>query len=164
MFDEIEEFCLDRENPSLGMESRMLTTAMLTQVSTLSCSYTLSLSFFKSLSAVCVCVFLCFCVFLCVCVCVCVCVCACVCVCVYVYVCVCVCVCMYACMCVRVSLTLIFRHFFSTSISLSQLTLSYPHSCLHPAKRSTPSTSRYIYRSNKPVKILRCCGDPTWPI
>ena len=46
LFDEIEEFCLDRENPSLGMESRMLTTAMLTQVSTLSCSYTLSLSFF----------------------------------------------------------------------------------------------------------------------
>ena len=32
LFDEIEEFCLDRENPSLGMESRMLTTAMLTQV------------------------------------------------------------------------------------------------------------------------------------
>ena len=34
LFDEIEEFCLDRENPSLGMESRMLTTAMLTQVRT----------------------------------------------------------------------------------------------------------------------------------
>ena len=32
LFDEIEEFCLDRENPALGMESRMLTTAMLTQV------------------------------------------------------------------------------------------------------------------------------------
>lgn len=32
LFDEIEEFCLDRENPSLGMESRLLTTAMLTQV------------------------------------------------------------------------------------------------------------------------------------
>ena len=34
LFDEIEEFCLDRENPTLSMESRMLTTAMLTQVST----------------------------------------------------------------------------------------------------------------------------------
>jgi SpoVK/Ycf46/Vps4 family AAA+-type ATPase len=33
LFDEIEEFCLDRENPNLAMESRMLTTAMLTQVS-----------------------------------------------------------------------------------------------------------------------------------
>ena len=32
LFDEIEEFCLDRENPNLAMESRMLTTAMLTQV------------------------------------------------------------------------------------------------------------------------------------
>ena len=32
LFDEIEEFCLDRENPALGRESRMLTTAMLTQV------------------------------------------------------------------------------------------------------------------------------------
>jgi hypothetical protein len=32
LFDEIEEFCLDRENPSLAMESRMLTTAMLTQL------------------------------------------------------------------------------------------------------------------------------------
>lgn len=31
LFDEVEEFCLDRENPSLSMESRMLTTAMLTQ-------------------------------------------------------------------------------------------------------------------------------------
>lgn len=31
LFDEVEEFCLDRENPNLGMESRMLTTAMLTQ-------------------------------------------------------------------------------------------------------------------------------------
>ena len=37
LFDEIEEFCLDRENPSLGMESRMLTTAMLTQVREVSC-------------------------------------------------------------------------------------------------------------------------------
>lgn len=35
LFDEIEEFCLDRENPSLGMESRMLTTAMLTQLNDL---------------------------------------------------------------------------------------------------------------------------------
>ena len=34
LFDEIEEFCLDREDKSLSMESRMLTTAMLTQVST----------------------------------------------------------------------------------------------------------------------------------
>ena len=32
LFDEIEEFCLDRENPALAMESRMLTTAMLTQL------------------------------------------------------------------------------------------------------------------------------------
>jgi hypothetical protein len=32
LFDEIEEFCLDRDNPALGMESRLLTTAMLTQV------------------------------------------------------------------------------------------------------------------------------------
>lgn len=32
LFDEIEEFCLDRENPNLAMESRLLTTAMLTQV------------------------------------------------------------------------------------------------------------------------------------
>jgi len=32
LLDEIEEFCLDRENPNLTMESRMLTTAMLTQV------------------------------------------------------------------------------------------------------------------------------------
>ena len=35
LFDEIEEFCLDRENPNLGMESRMLTTAMLTQLNDL---------------------------------------------------------------------------------------------------------------------------------
>jgi len=35
LFDEIEEFCLDRENPSLSMESRMLTTAMLTQLNDL---------------------------------------------------------------------------------------------------------------------------------
>ena len=28
LFDEIEEFCLDRESPGLGMESRMLTTAI----------------------------------------------------------------------------------------------------------------------------------------
>lgn len=32
LFDEVEEFCLDRENINLGMESRLLTTAMLTQV------------------------------------------------------------------------------------------------------------------------------------
>ena len=32
LLDEIEEFCLDRENPNLAMESRLLTTAMLTQV------------------------------------------------------------------------------------------------------------------------------------
>merc|ERR1711871_675260 len=32
LFDEIEEFCLDRENPALAMASRMLTTAMLTQL------------------------------------------------------------------------------------------------------------------------------------
>lgn len=35
LFDEIEEFCLDRENPHLTMESRMLTTAMLTQLNDL---------------------------------------------------------------------------------------------------------------------------------
>lgn len=35
LFDEIEEFCLDRENPSLAMESRLLTTAMLTQLNDL---------------------------------------------------------------------------------------------------------------------------------
>jgi len=35
LFDEIEEFCLDRADPSLGMESRMLTTAMLTQLNDL---------------------------------------------------------------------------------------------------------------------------------
>jgi hypothetical protein len=35
LFDEIEEFCLDRENPNLSMESRMLTTAMLTQLNAL---------------------------------------------------------------------------------------------------------------------------------
>ena len=32
LFDEIEEFCLDSENPTLSMESRMLTDAILTQV------------------------------------------------------------------------------------------------------------------------------------
>lgn len=31
LFDEIEEFCLNRETPGLGMESRLLTTSMLTQ-------------------------------------------------------------------------------------------------------------------------------------
>lgn len=35
LFDEIEEFCLDRENPALAMESRLLTTAMLTQLNSL---------------------------------------------------------------------------------------------------------------------------------
>uniref|UniRef100_A0A0G4H9J9 AAA+ ATPase domain-containing protein n=1 Tax=Chromera velia CCMP2878 TaxID=1169474 RepID=A0A0G4H9J9_9ALVE len=35
LFDEIEEFCQDRENERLGMESRMLTTAMLTQLNDL---------------------------------------------------------------------------------------------------------------------------------
>ena len=35
LFDEIEEFCLDREAPGLGMESRMLTTAMLTAINDL---------------------------------------------------------------------------------------------------------------------------------
>lgn len=35
LFDEIEEFCLDRENSALSMESRMLTTAMLTQLNDL---------------------------------------------------------------------------------------------------------------------------------
>jgi len=32
LFDEVEEFCLDRENAAIGMESRLLTTAMLTQL------------------------------------------------------------------------------------------------------------------------------------
>jgi len=35
LFDEIEEFCLDRETPGLGMESRMLTTSMLTKINNL---------------------------------------------------------------------------------------------------------------------------------
>jgi len=35
LFDEIEEFCLDREDPKLSMESRLLTTAMLTQLNDL---------------------------------------------------------------------------------------------------------------------------------
>lgn len=35
LFDEIEEFCLDREAPGIGMESRMLTTAMLTAINDL---------------------------------------------------------------------------------------------------------------------------------
>lgn len=35
LFDEVEEFVLDRSNPQLGMESRMLTTAMLTKLADL---------------------------------------------------------------------------------------------------------------------------------
>lgn len=35
LFDEIEEFCLDRQAPGIGMESRMLTTAMLTAINDL---------------------------------------------------------------------------------------------------------------------------------
>jgi SpoVK/Ycf46/Vps4 family AAA+-type ATPase len=35
LFDEIEEFCLDRETPGLSMDSRMLTTAMLTAINDL---------------------------------------------------------------------------------------------------------------------------------
>jgi len=35
LFDEIEEFALDRELPGLSMESRMLTTAMLTAINDL---------------------------------------------------------------------------------------------------------------------------------
>ena len=35
LFDEIEEFCLDRATPGIGMESRVLTTAMLTQINDL---------------------------------------------------------------------------------------------------------------------------------
>jgi hypothetical protein len=35
LFDEIEEFCLDRERDGVGMESRMLTTAMLTAINNL---------------------------------------------------------------------------------------------------------------------------------
>jgi hypothetical protein len=36
LFDEVEEFALDRETPGLSMESRMLTTAMLTAINDLS--------------------------------------------------------------------------------------------------------------------------------
>lgn len=35
LFDEIEEFCLNRESPGISMESRMLTTAMLTAINDL---------------------------------------------------------------------------------------------------------------------------------
>lgn len=35
LFDEVEEFCLDREAPGISMESRMLTTAMLTAINDL---------------------------------------------------------------------------------------------------------------------------------
>lgn len=35
LFDEIEEFCLDRETPGLAMESRLLTTSMLTAINDL---------------------------------------------------------------------------------------------------------------------------------
>jgi SpoVK/Ycf46/Vps4 family AAA+-type ATPase len=35
LFDEIEEFCIDCETPGLGMESRLLTTSMLTQLNDL---------------------------------------------------------------------------------------------------------------------------------
>ena len=35
LLDEVEEFCLDRSNPALTMESRMLTTAMLTKLADL---------------------------------------------------------------------------------------------------------------------------------
>ena len=35
LFDEIEEFALDRETPGISMESRMLTTAMLTAINDL---------------------------------------------------------------------------------------------------------------------------------
>lgn len=35
LFDEVEEFCLDRSIPTLAMESRMLTTAMLTKLADL---------------------------------------------------------------------------------------------------------------------------------
>jgi hypothetical protein len=35
LFDEIEEFCLDREAPGISMQSRMLTTAMLTAINDL---------------------------------------------------------------------------------------------------------------------------------
>ena len=35
LFDEVEEFALDRSNDALQMESRMLTTAMLTQLAEL---------------------------------------------------------------------------------------------------------------------------------
>lgn len=35
LFDEIEEFCLDRESPGIAMQSRMLTTAMLTAINDL---------------------------------------------------------------------------------------------------------------------------------
>ena len=35
LLDEVEEFCMDRSNPALSMESRMLTTAMLTKLADL---------------------------------------------------------------------------------------------------------------------------------
>jgi SpoVK/Ycf46/Vps4 family AAA+-type ATPase len=35
LFDEVEEFALDRESPGISMESRMLTTAMLTAINDL---------------------------------------------------------------------------------------------------------------------------------
>jgi SpoVK/Ycf46/Vps4 family AAA+-type ATPase len=35
LFDEIEEFAMDRKQPGLSMESRMLTTAMLTAINDL---------------------------------------------------------------------------------------------------------------------------------
>ncbi len=38
LFDEVEEFCLDRNNDALSMESRMLTTAMLTKLADLRAS------------------------------------------------------------------------------------------------------------------------------
>jgi SpoVK/Ycf46/Vps4 family AAA+-type ATPase len=55
LFDEIEEFCLNREDPRLSMESRMLTTAMLTQLNDLrrqaSCVFVIATNRLRSFDA-----------------------------------------------------------------------------------------------------------------
>jgi len=55
LFDEIEEFCLNREDSSLSMESRMLTTAMLTQLNDLrrqaSCVFIIATNRLRSFDA-----------------------------------------------------------------------------------------------------------------
>eukprot|EP00316_Scyphosphaera_apsteinii_P011195 CAMPEP_0119316478 /NCGR_PEP_ID=MMETSP1333-20130426/39749_1 /TAXON_ID=418940 /ORGANISM="Scyphosphaera apsteinii, Strain RCC1455" /LENGTH=730 /DNA_ID=CAMNT_0007322131 /DNA_START=134 /DNA_END=2326 /DNA_ORIENTATION=+ len=55
LFDEIEEFCLDRTDPKLGMESRMLTTAMLTKLADLArkrrCAFFLATNRLRAMDA-----------------------------------------------------------------------------------------------------------------